>query len=79
MMSRIVIEEVDKVLIDNLTRLAACNTVTLGEQLKTLLVQSVPWPDRQDLVRRAEAIAAMTPRSVIQTDSTSLLREDRDR
>lgn len=78
-MSRIVIEEVDEVLIDSLTRLAACNSVSVGEQIKTLLAQSVPWPDRQGLLRRAEAIAAMTPRSVVQTDSTSLLREDRDR
>lgn len=32
-----------------------------------------------EFVRRAEAIAAMTPKGVRQTDSTLLIREDRDR
>ncbi len=78
-MNRIVVEEVDEVLIDGLARLAASNSVSVEEQIKTLLAQAVPQSNRQDLVRRAEAIAAMTPRCVVHTDSTSLLREDRDR
>jgi antitoxin FitA len=34
---------------------------------------------REDFIRRADQIAGMTPSGVKQTDSTLLLREDRDR
>lgn len=34
---------------------------------------------RKDLLERIDAIAAMTPKGVPQTDSTLLIREDRDR
>ena len=35
--------------------------------------------DSESLIARARAIAAMTPKGVMQTDSTLLVREDRDR
>lgn len=35
--------------------------------------------EREELVRRADAVAAMTPADVAQADSTDLVREDRDR
>lgn len=78
-MGRIVVEEVDEVVIDALARLAASNSNSVEEQVRTLLAQSVPRSSRQDLVRRAEAIAAMTPKGVMQTDSTLLLRQERHR
>jgi hypothetical protein len=34
---------------------------------------------REEFLRRADEIAAMTPKGVQQTDSAVLLREDRDR
>jgi hypothetical protein len=34
---------------------------------------------RAEIVARLEAVAAMTPKGVKQTDSTLLIREDRDR
>ena len=36
-------------------------------------------PSRAELIARFDAIAAMTPKGVEQTDSTLLVREDRDR
>lgn len=36
-------------------------------------------PSRAELVARFDAIASMTPKGVKQTDSTLLVREDRDR
>ncbi len=78
-MGRIVIEEVDEVVIDGSARLPASNCTSAEERVKTSLTQSMPRPSRQDLVRRAEAISAMTPTGVIQTDATLLLRQDRDR
>lgn len=35
--------------------------------------------DAETLIARARAISAMTPRDVEQTDSTELIREDRER
>lgn len=35
--------------------------------------------DAETLIARARAISAMTPKGVAQTDSTLLVREDRDR
>lgn len=35
--------------------------------------------DAETLIARARAIAAMTPKGVIQTDSAELVREDRER
>ena len=35
--------------------------------------------EREELIRRADEVAAMTPVGVTQTDSTALVREDRDR
>lgn len=78
-MGRIVLEGIDDVVIDRLARLAESNSTSLEEQVRSLLAQATPRPDRQNLVRLAEAIAAMTPADVVQTDSVALLREDRDR
>jgi plasmid stability protein len=36
-------------------------------------------PSRAEIIARFDAIAAMTPKDVKQTDSTLLVREDRDR
>jgi hypothetical protein len=35
--------------------------------------------DREERLRSADAVAAMTPKGVVQTDSTLLIREDGDR
>ena len=78
-MGRLVIEEVDETLIDGLVRLAATNSLSVEEQAKTLLERSLARHDRSDLIRRAEAIAALTPKGVPQTDSVQFLRQDRDR
>ena len=78
-MGRIVLDGIDDVVIDRLARLAESNSTSLEEQVRTVLAQVTPRPDRRDLVRLAEAIAAMTPAGIVQTDSVALLREDRDR
>jgi hypothetical protein len=36
-------------------------------------------PSRGEILARIDAVAAMTPKAVKQTDSTILIREDRDR
>ena len=78
-MGTLVIEGLDKRLLDDLARLAERNSITVELQVKRLLEQAMVRRDRSDLVARAEDIAAMTPKGVAQTDSILLLREDRDR
>ncbi len=79
MMGTLVIEDVDKGLLDGLVRLAERNSITVEQQAKRLLEQAMVRRDRSELAERAEAIAAMTPKGVAQTDSVLLLRENRNR
>jgi antitoxin FitA len=43
------------------------------------LLRQVVRPSRAEIVQRLKVVAAMTPKGVEQTDSTILIREDRDR
>jgi hypothetical protein len=53
---------------------------TLDETVELLIKEALERRrDRHALRQRLEAIARMTPDGVIQSDSTVLLREDRDR
>ena len=52
---------------------------SLAEEAAAALRIQVQRLSRDEFVRRADEIAAMTPRTIKQTDSAILLREDRDR
>ena len=52
---------------------------SLAEEAAAALRIQVQRLSRDEFVRRADEIAAMTPRNIEQTDSAILLREDRDR
>ncbi len=52
---------------------------TVQEEAAERLQRSAETLSRGEIVRRFEEIAAMTPKDVEQTDSTLLIREDRDR
>lgn len=68
----------DDALIQRVRNSAARRNVSVEEEIvETLRARFVA--ERDDLVRRADAIAAMTPGSVEQSDSTKMVREDRDR
>ncbi len=70
----------DTELLDALGELAKMHNCSIEEEINNLLQKAVrERAKRLDFVRRAEAITAMTPRGVRQTDSTLLIREDRDR
>ena len=80
-MAEIILREVDDAVTRKLAKLASDNGRSPEDQAKQLLseglgVRSAARNDRRAL---AERIAAMTPRDVAQTDSTFLVREDRDR
>ena len=78
-MGTIMLRDVDDEVLRSIGVLAEHTGVSVGDQAKHMLNDAVQVRDRRDLVARLEAIAAMTPKGVLQTDSTDLLREDRDR
>jgi plasmid stability protein len=79
-MAQIVIDQLDEATVARLTDLAAANHISLEEQAKQLLIDAVEKVDRRNWrLEMADRIAAMTPKGVVQTDSTIQIREDRDR
>ena len=78
-MTKLVIDDIDDVLLSDLASLAASNQVPIEIQAKQLLRQALPVRDRKRLAELADAIASMTPKGVQQIDSVELLREDRQR
>ena len=79
-MGDVTIKLKDATLLAALTEMAKADNQTLESEVETLLSKAVEERSRRlSLLRRAEEIAAMTPKGVVQTDSTLLIREDRDR
>ncbi len=79
-MTQIVLNHIDDAVIAKLAELARGNHLSVEEQAQRLLVEAVDMVDRRRRrLEIADRIAAMTPKGIVQTDSTILLREDRDR
>lgn len=70
---------VDDATLARLTESAGKNGRSVAEEAAEVLRSQVQRLSREEFVRRADEIAAMTPKGVQQTDSWVLLREDRDR
>ena len=77
-MSSIILERLDSNLLGSISALARARNLSIEDQIVSMLRESVHYR-RDALLERADAIAAMTPKGVKQTDSTLLIREDRDR
>ena len=79
-MTQIVLKDVDDAVLAKLGELARSNRTSIEEQARKLLVEALDSRDRRrQRLEIADRIAAMTPKGIVQTDSTILLREDRDR
>ncbi|HKI13798.1 MAG TPA: hypothetical protein VKA12_02090 [Roseiarcus sp.] len=79
-MTHIVLDDVDEAVLAKLAELARANRLSVEELAQKLLVEAVDMADRRrQRLEIADRIAAMTPKEIVQTDSTILLREDRDR
>jgi antitoxin FitA len=79
-MTQIVLNNIDGAVLAKLAELARSNRTSIEEQAQKLLAEAVDMADRRrQRLEIADRIAAMTPKGVVQTDSTILLREDRDR
>ena len=62
-----------------LNRMAEAHGRGVDAEVRDIVSRNVRKPmTRAEFVRRANEIAAMTPKGVTQTDSTVLAREDRD-
>ncbi|MGQ0445273.1 MAG: FitA-like ribbon-helix-helix domain-containing protein [Beijerinckiaceae bacterium] len=79
-MTRITISDVDDALVEKIRNLAKEHNHSFENEIRDLLRQAVEAkPRSKTLIEIANAIAALTPSGVPQTDSVILLREDRNR
>jgi plasmid stability protein len=76
-----IIVELDSETLDALSRQADAHGRSIDEEVRDIVRQAVPIKEHSDRdpVEWARSIRAMTPKGVKQTDSLTLLREDRDR
>ncbi|MGB0629253.1 MAG: FitA-like ribbon-helix-helix domain-containing protein [Alphaproteobacteria bacterium] len=77
-MGTITVRNLDDAVIDRLKKRARDNERSLEAEVRALLTEVSARPSRRKFVEMADRIATMTP-DVSQTDSTELLREDRNR
>lgn len=77
-MATLTIRNLDDAVVEKLKERARDNERSLEAEVRALLAQAAERPSSKKLRELAEKIAAMTP-DVPQTDSTDLIREDRDR
>jgi hypothetical protein len=79
-MTQIILNDIDETVVTKLAELARSNRTSIEDQAQKLLVEAIDMLERRRRrLEIADRIAAMTPKGVPQTDSTILLREDRDR
>lgn len=77
-MATLTIRNLDDAVVDRLKTRARNNLRSLEAELRTLLIRAAERPTGEEAIALADRIAAMTPEGVEQTDSTRLIREDRD-
>jgi plasmid stability protein len=78
-MANLTIRNLDDDVVERLKQRAKDNERSLEAEVRVLLAEASQRPSRKAFIAMAKRIAAMTPEGVKQTDSTELLREDRDR
>lgn len=79
-MATVTIRNLDEDVVEALKAQAKANNRSLEAELRRILAQAAASrKSRMDFLAEADRIAAMTPKDVPQTDSTLLIREDRDR
>ncbi len=76
-MANVTIRNLDDEVVARLKDRAKVNKRSLEAELRTLLSEAVNRPSHEEFRKLAARIRAMTP-DVEQTDSTLLIREDRD-
>ena len=77
-MANLTIRNLDDAVVERLKLRAKAHNRSLEAEVRTILESTARIADRKAFIQEARRIAAMTP-DVPQTDSTLLIREDRDR
>ena len=78
-MATLTIRNLEAETVDKLKQRAKKNQRSLEAEVRHIITRFVEQPDRAELWKIADQITAMTPKDIPQTDSTLLIREDRDR
>ena len=76
-MATVTIRNLDDEVVEKLKRRAKAGNRSLEAEIRRILSQSASQISREELIQLADRIRDMTP-EVPQSDSTRLLREDRD-
>lgn len=76
-MATLTIRNLDDEVVEKLKQRAKAHHRSLEAEVRVLLIEAASRPSREEFFKQAERIRAMTP-NVPQTDSTELIREDRD-
>jgi hypothetical protein len=77
-MATVTLDHLDEELFARIDKLARAKQTTVEDAIVSVLRDVLPGRS-PTLLEQADAIAALTPPDVVQTDSTLLIREDRDR
>lgn len=77
-MAQVIVRNLEAEVVAALKRKAALHGRSLEQELREILASAARF-DREERLAVADRIRAMTPRGVAQTDSTDLIRRDRDR
>ncbi len=78
-MASVTIRNLDDGVVERLKSKAKDNGRSLESELREILSTEARRASTKELIAEADRIAAMTPKDRPQTDSTILIREDRDR
>ena len=77
-MAQVIVRNLDDRVVADLKRKAALHGHSLEQELRDILAAGTRL-SADERVSVARSIRAMTPAGVVQTDSTDLIREDRDK
>ncbi len=77
-MAQLLVRNIDDAVVQSLKRKARLHGRSLEEELRLILSEAAKLSP-EERVAVANHIRAMTPSAARQTDSTDLIREDRDR
>jgi antitoxin FitA len=76
-MAQVIVRNLPEDVVLRLKARAARQKRSLEQELREILREAA-WPSRAEIIADIDRIRAMTPRK-LQSDSTDLIREDRDR
>lgn len=76
-MAQVIIRNLENRIVEVLRARARLRGHSLEQELRDILTKAARLT-REERLRRIDRIRAMTPKNVTQTDSTLLIREDRD-